>query len=90
MISKCAVDGTQVEFQCSGASWWYVNFNYYEGAIDTITLEAVMDDTNITTGDFEIDVIVCYSSNSEVHDAHLIVVGELNLHFIPSQCKICV
>jgi hypothetical protein len=76
MISKCAVNGTQVEFQCSRASWWYVNFVYYEGAVDTITLEAVMDGTNITSGDFTIDVIVCYSSYFEVHDAYLIVVDE--------------
>ena len=79
MISKCAVDGTQVEFQCSGARWWNVNFNYYEGAVDTITLEAVMDNTynNITAEDFGIGFIACYLSNSESH-ANLIVVGELS------------
>ena len=84
MISKCAVNGTQVKFQCSGASWWYVDFVYYEGAVDTITLEAVMDGTNITSGDFTIDVIVCYSSY-EVHDAYLIVVGRLNIFPCPPQ-----
>ena len=78
MISKCAVNGTQVEFQCSGAMWWYVNFDHYKGAVDTITLEAVMDNTYITDEDFGIDIIVCYLSNSEPH-AHLIVVGKLNL-----------
>ena len=85
MISKCAVNGTQVEFQCSGASWWYVDYVYYEGAVDTITLEAVMDGTNITSGDFTSDVIICYSSYFEVHDAYLIVVGKLNLSSCPPQ-----
>ena len=78
MISKCAVDGTQVEFQCSGARRWFVNFNHYKGAVDTITLEAVMNNTYITDEDFGIDIIRCYLSNSE-SDAHLIVVGKLNL-----------
>ena len=80
MVSKCAVDGTRVKFQCTGAKVWYVNYRHINELDNmvTITLEAAIDANNITTDDLEIDYIFCHSSHLH-DDASLIVVGKWNL-----------
>ena len=73
MISKCAVNGTQDEFQCSGAEAWYIDSILIPDSInvETITLDAILDtDTgpqNLTitcnfgfTGYRSADLIVVY------------------------------
>ena len=75
--------GMQVTFQCSDASWWYVNDELIHTAVDQLTVEASIDYENMTSGDFEnvtsggfqITDIFCVSGG-EYYDAYLIVVGK--------------
>lgn len=90
MISKCAVNGTEVEFWCSGARWWEINYNHnhYATDVDHITLDADVDNTE-TEGGFQITYVSCYSPDTENqrHKAALIVVGKsLSTHTV-CQCK---
>lgn len=75
MISKCAVNGTQVEFQCSGAMSWYKDSTPIPDStnMETITVEANMDgDTGLQNF-----TITCDSSLTGYENAELFVVGKL-------------
>lgn len=75
MISKCAVNGTQVQFQCSGAKAWYRDSIFIPDSInmETITLEANLD-TDTGPQNF---TITCNFGFTSYRSADLIVVGKL-------------
>ena len=75
MVSKCVVNGTQVDFHCSNVDWWRIDYGSWMEATDdtdTLTVNATIDDT--TTGFQTVD-IVCISD--EYYFAILIITGKL-------------
>ena len=79
MISKCAVNGTQVEFHCPDAYWWVVGSGDYTDDTDVLTVDAIIDtdDNNYTTGGYQIVDISCYSDG--YIDTSLIITGKLHM-----------
>ena len=74
MISKCAVHGTQVQFQCSGARAWYRDSVFIPDStnMETITLEANLD-ADTAPQNF---TITCNFGFTHYRSADLIVVGK--------------
>ena len=79
MISKCAVNGTLMDFQCSDASWWYVGSQLNHTAVDNFSTEARLSRSeSIIDGGFQIIDITCFSSVSDnFSSADLMVTGKL-------------
>ena len=76
MISKCAVNGTQVQFHCSGADAWYIDSMIIPDSInvETITLNANLD---ADTGPQNF-TITCNFGFTGYRSANLIVVGKFS------------
>ena len=80
MISKCAVNGTQVDFHCSNVDWWYVGSGDPSQASDgTLTVDAIIDadNDNYTAGGFQILNITCVTDTYVFVHASLIITGKL-------------
>ena len=44
MVSKCVVNGTQVDFHCSNVDWWWIDYGSWMEATDdtdTLTVNAI-------------------------------------------------
>ena len=77
MINKCAVNGTTVEFHCTGATVWHIgSLTANDGTppLATLTLTASMDSESSSS---EMDFITCQSSQHGITDASLITLGKL-------------
>ena len=79
MNSKCAVNGTQVDFHCSNVDSWFLRYERYDAYSDTLTVDAIIDtdDTDYTIGGYQIFDILCYSTENGYTDASLIITGKL-------------
>ena len=83
MVSKCVVNGTQVDFHCSNVDWWRIDYGSWMEATDdtdTLTVNAIIDDTYNTTTGFQTVDIACISD--EYYFAILIITGKLQLSFM--------
>lgn len=80
MIDKCAVNGTLIDFQCSTASNWYIDYELSEiEDMDHLRMEAeILHPENVTAGGFDIIDITCYSEeHDKYYSANLMVPGKL-------------
>ena len=70
----CAVEGTQVEFHCTGATIWYISHHSYNDEMDTLTLNATMDTGNSSASGSGVEYITCIQGYNYI-DASLITVS---------------
>ena len=75
MESLCAVEGTEVQFNCSGVQSWHVGCckMYHDDGMETLTLNASMTSDNYS---FTEQTIYCSSGDDEVIAATLTTVGK--------------
>ena len=83
MLSQCAVEGTQVQFTCPGATIWFVGSSSYDDEmppLETLTLNASQ-----ATGNSSNVFITCHTWPADEYiDTTLVTVGKLTnlLHVI--------
>ena len=75
----CAVEGTQVEFHCTGATIWYIGHHPYNDEMDTLTLNASMDTENSSASGSGVEYITCIQGDDYI-DASLVTVGRQPNH----------